>query len=130
VKTNLNNPLVSIVDDDQSIREAMESLLTGFGFRVLLYSSAEEFLSSSHLNDTSGLVLDISMAGMSGLELQRHLAARPHQLPIIFLTAHGSKYNEWRAKHFGATAFLRKPFASCELLQALCSALNMPQIKD
>jgi len=108
----------------------MESLLQGFGFQVELFPSAEEFLSSPHQNDTSCLVLDISMAGMSGLELQRNLAARDHQIPIIFLTAHGSKYNEWRAKHFGASAFLRKPFASYELLQALCTALNMPQIKD
>jgi FixJ family two-component response regulator len=108
----------------------MESLLLGFGFQVELFSSAEEFLSSLNLYDTSCLVLDISMAGMSGLELQRHLAARPHQIPIIFLTAHGSKYNEWRAKHFGATAFLRKPFGSCELVRALCTALNMPLIKE
>ena len=107
----------------------MESLLLGFGFQVELFSSAEEFLSSPHLDDTSCLVLDISMAGMSGLELQRNLAARDHQIPIIFLTAHGSKYNEWRAKHFGATAFLHKPFGSCQLLQALCMALNMPPIE-
>jgi len=108
----------------------MESLLLGFGFQVELFSSAEEFLSSPLLNETSCLVLDISMGGMSGLELQRHLAARSHQIPIIFLTAHGSKYNEWRAKHFGATAFLRKPFGSCELLQVLSTALNIPLIEE
>ncbi len=130
MKTSSNSPLVSVVDDDQSIREAMESLLHGFGFQVELFSSAEEFLNSSHLYETDCLILDIQMSGMNGLKLQYQLAARDHPVPIIFLTSHGSKYNEEQAMRQGAFAFLRKPFNAHELLQALGAALQLPPIEE
>jgi len=122
--------LVSIVDDDESIRQAMESLLAGFGFQVELFSSANEFLSSPHLSDTDCLILDIQMPGMNGLKLQYQLAARDHPVPIIFLTAHGNMRNLEQAMRHGAIAFLRKPFNAGELLQALRTALHMPQIEE
>ena len=130
VKKNSTSPLVSIVDDDESIRQATESLLMGFGFQVESFSSAEEFLNSARLYDTACLILDIQMTGMNGLKLQYQLAARNHPVPIIFLTAHGSQRNEAKAMQRGAIAFLRKPFSARELLQALCTALHLPPIEE
>src|SRR5271170_6342911 len=114
--------VVAIVDDDKSIREAMDSLLRGFGFQVELFSSAEEFLSSSDLHRTDCVILDIQMTGMNGLKLQYQLAARDHAVPIIFLTAHANKRNEQKAMQGGAVAFLSKPFSATKLLQALSTA--------
>ena len=130
MKINSTSPLVSIVDDDESIRQAMESLLMGFGFQVEPFSSAEKFLNSPRLYDTDCLILDIQMPGMNGLKLQYQLAARDHPVPIIFLTAHGSKYNETQAMRQGAYAFLRKPFNARELLHTLCAALHLPPIEE
>jgi len=130
VKTISTSPLVSVVDDDESIREAMESLLMGFGFRVETFSSAEEFLRSPRLYDTDCLILDVQMPRMNGLKLQYQLAARDHPIPIIFLTAHATMHNEVKAMQRGAIAFLRKPFSACELLRALCTALDIPPIEE
>jgi len=118
-----------VVDDDESIRQAMESFLMGYGFQVEPFSSAEEFLHSPRLQDTDCLILDIQMPGMNGLKLQYQLAARDHPVPIIFLTSHGSKYSEEQAMRQGAFAFLRKPFDARELLHALCAALHLPPIE-
>src|SRR5271154_1163885 len=122
--------MVAIVDDDESIREAMESLLRGFGFQVELFSSAEDFLGSTRLEHTDCLILDIQMVGMNGLKLQYQLAARDHAIPIIFLTAHANKRNEERAMQGGAVAFLSKPFSATKLLQALSTALKIPPIDE
>ena len=116
--------LVSIVDDDQSIREALASLIEAFGFDVELFSSAEEFLESITIELTDCLILDIRMGGMSGLTLQSKLAARHSRLPIIFLTAHGNKHQEKQALRVGAAAFLRKPFSAVQMLRILSSTLN------
>ena len=80
--------LVSIVDDDESVREALPDLLKELGYSVKAFSSAEEFLASDHVGSTRCLVLDLSMPGMSGPDLQRELALRPQQIPIVFITAH------------------------------------------
>ena len=121
-------PLIAIVDDDQSIREALASLIEAFGFDVVLFSSAEEFLKSSAIERTDCLILDIRMGGMSGLTLQSELAARHPRLPIIFLTAHGNKHQEKQALRVGAAAFLRKPFSAVQMLRILSSTLNRQDI--
>ena len=121
-------PLIAIVDDDQSIREALASLIEAFGFEAELFSSAEEFLSSFHLDHSDCLVLDIRMHGMSGLDLQSELAERNRYVPIIFLTAHGNKYQEKQALRAGAAAFLRKPFSAVQMLRILSSTLNRQDI--
>lgn len=123
-------PLIAIVDDDQSIREALASLIEAFGFDVELFSSAEEFLGSSKLERTDCLILDIRMGGMSGLALQSKLVARHPRLPIIFLTAHGNKHQEKQALRVGATAFLRKPFSAVQMLRILGSTLDMHEIEN
>jgi len=124
------SPLVSIVDDDQSIREALASLIEAFGFDVELFSSAEDFLGSIHIERTDCLILDIRMGGMSGLTLQSELAARHPRLPIIFVTAHGNKNQEQIAMRTGAAAFLRKPFSAVEMLRILSSTLNRHDIDN
>ena len=120
--------MVSIVDDDQSIREALASLIEAFGFEVELFPSAEEFLESITIERTDCLILDIRMGGMSGLELQRELTLRHCHLPIIFVTAHGNKNQEQIAMRSGAVAFLRKPFSAVQVLRILNSALNRHDI--
>jgi len=123
-------PLISIVDDDQSIRESLVSLIESFGFRVEQFSSAEEFLGSNEIERTDCLVLDIQMRGMNGLELQRELAARRHRVPIIFVTAHGDENQKRLAMEAGAVAFLRKPFSSCQMLRILGSTLGIDGIDE
>lgn len=122
-------PLISIVDDDQSIRESLASLIESFGFEVKEFSSAEEFLGSTQIERTDCLVLDIQMRGMSGLELQRELAARRHRVPIIFVTAHGNKNQKQLALEAGAVAFLRKPFSAVQMLRILSSTLDIDGIE-
>jgi FixJ family two-component response regulator len=117
-------PLIAIVDDDPSICQAMASLLMAYGLEVEIFSSAEEFLSSTHIDRTDCLILDIQMGGMSGLELQRELAARSRRLPIIFVTAHGNKNQEQLAMRAGAVALLRKPFSAVQLIRILSSTLD------
>jgi FixJ family two-component response regulator len=130
MKDHTRTPKIAIVDDDQSIREALASLIEAFGFDVELFSSAEEFLSSIHLDHTDCLVLDIRMHGMSGLDLQSELAERNRCVPIIFLTAHGNQYQERQALRAGAVAFLRKPFSAVQMLRILESTLVMHEIED
>jgi FixJ family two-component response regulator len=124
VKKILNVPLVSVVDDDKSVREALASFLMSFGFEVESFSSAEEFLNSIYLYGTDYLILDIKMEGMNGLELQRQLAAAHHQIPIIFATAHGSRELREQAIRAGAVAFLPKPFNAGALLRAVGVSLD------
>src|SRR4051812_9417092 len=102
--------LIAVVDDDEAIREATESLIRSVGFRAVVFPSAEDFLRSSHLQDTACLIVDVRMPGMSGLELQRQLAAANYSMPIIFITAHGDEEARARALRAGAVAFLDKPF--------------------
>ncbi|MGB7147712.1 MAG: response regulator [Terriglobales bacterium] len=114
--------LISVVDDDESVRSATTLLVESFGFRAAAFESAETFLSSGHLHDTSCLILDVQMPGMNGLQLQSHLAARG--IPIIFITAYESKDSRQRAMQAGAAAFLGKPFSDEQLLQTIRSALR------
>lgn len=117
--------LVSLVDDDESIRESLPHLLRELGFAVQAYASAEAFLASGDPAGTSCLILDIAMPGMRGPELQRELRARGHGMPIIFITANGDTVNRPRLLREGAVDCLRKPFSEEELLQALRSALPL-----
>lgn len=112
-------PLVAVVDDDEAIREALESLLKSVGFRADVFASAEGFINSDHLGETRCLILDVWMPGMSGFELQGRLAAANNQIPIIFITAHADDAARERALKSGAVAFLSKPFAEDALLDAV-----------
>ena len=119
-----NPPLVSIVDDDNSVRESLQSLIRSVGFAVKVFASAEEFLNWDHLRDADCLILDVRMPGMSGIELQRHLMASHHEIPIIFITAHASEEVRSLALRNGAVDFLAKPLSEEALLSAVQSALN------
>ena len=118
------SPLISIVDDDDSVRESIRSLIRSVGFRAEVFGSAEAFLNSDHLSHTDCLILDVRMPGMTGLELQRQLAMRNWQISIIFITAHDDGENRSRALEAGAVDFLCKPFSEEALLKAVHSALK------
>ena len=117
-------PLISIVDDDEALRTSLENLIRSVGLRTQGFTSAEAFLSSNHVPETRCLVLDVRMAGMSGLELQRQMAAAKSPIPIIFITAHEDDAQRARALEAGALAFLHKPFYEEELLNAIEAALK------
>jgi FixJ family two-component response regulator len=120
-------PMISVVDDDHSVRESLARLIRSVGFGVQVFESAEAFLNSGCLDDgdTDCLILDIRMPGMNGLELQRLLSARDTDLPVIFITAHGSD-DEVRARALGAGAvdYLLKPLKEEEVLKAIDAALS------
>ena len=117
-------PLVSVVDDDQSVRESLPDLLGEFGFAARTFSSAEEFLASDGIDQTRCLLLDFAMPGMSGPELQRELKLRGHRIPIIFITASTDKTVRQRLLEQGAVECLFKPFSDTALLDALNAALR------
>jgi FixJ family two-component response regulator len=117
--------LVSVVDDDQSVRESLPDLLRQFGFAVQAFASAEAFLASEFVSQTNCLVLDVALVGMSGPDLQRELARRRHAIPIVFITAHGDTSVRPRLLALGATECLFKPFSDDALLDALTKALGM-----
>jgi FixJ family two-component response regulator len=116
--------LISIVDDDDSLRNSLNNLIRSVGFGVQGFSSAEAFLSSNQLHDTACLILDVRMPGMSGLELQRQLVATNCGIPIIFITSHGDDNARTRALEAGAVDFLYKPFREEALLNAIYKALK------
>jgi len=116
--------MVSVVDDDASLRRSVRNLLTSVGFRVQAFASAEEFLDSPQRANTGCLVLDLRMPGMNGLELLKHLGATGSRIPVVILTAHGDDEARQRALQAGAVAFLGKPFRSDALLDAVRTALN------
>jgi FixJ family two-component response regulator len=116
--------LISVVDDDESIRRTTTLLIESFGFRAAAFESAEGFLKSGQLNDTSCLIVDVQMPGMNGLQLQSHLAAAGCGIPIIFITAYDDKESHGRAMQAGAVAFLGKPFSDEQLLQTIRSTLR------
>jgi FixJ family two-component response regulator len=116
--------LISVIDDDESVRRTTTLLIESFGFRAAAFESADNFLSSGHLNDTSCLIVDVHMPGMNGLQLQSQLAATGSRIPIIFITAHDDKESRRRAMQAGAIAFLGKPFTDEQLLQCIRSALH------
>jgi FixJ family two-component response regulator len=116
--------LVSVVDDDESVRESLPDLLKELGFAVRAFSSAEEFLASSSVERTGCLVLDIAMPGMSGPDLQRELTLRRQEIPIVFITAHVDAAERLRILDGGAIACLFKPFSEAELEEALSAAFR------
>ena len=119
-----SRPLVSVVDDDESVRESLPDLLQEFGFAVAAFASAEEFLASGRLAETRCLILDVAMPGMSGPDLQRELVQRREQVPIVFITAHADQSVFPRLIEQGAAACLRKPFSDIDLRDALDAALD------
>ena len=117
--------LVSVVDDDESVRESLPDLLKEFGFAVQAFSSAEAFLASDYLDKTQCLILDVSMpGGMSGPDLQRELIRRQKKIPIVFITAHRAEAMRPNVLGQGAVACLLKPFSDTALLDALKTALR------
>jgi FixJ family two-component response regulator len=121
---------ISIVDDDESMREAIKTLIGSMGSNVEEFSSAEDFLRSDQCDLCDCLILDIRMRGMSGLELQRRLTADKRHVPIVFITAHYSEEERARAIGAGAVAFLSKPFTEQELLTAIGTSLALDKGRD
>ena len=117
-------PLLSVVDDDESVRESLPDLLREFGFAARAFSSAEDFLSSDCVDETRCLILDIAMPGMSGPELHEELKRRKQEIPIIFITAQSGETIRARVLKQGAAGFLLKPFSDAALLDAVNMALH------
>ena len=117
-------PLISIVDDDESVRESLPDLIREFGYSVNAFSSAEEFLASDSLGSTRCLILDIAMPGMSGPDLQKELKAREQKIPIVFITAHMNETDRPRLLEDGAIDCLFKPFSEADLQRAVEAALD------
>jgi FixJ family two-component response regulator len=116
--------MISIVDDNDSVRESVRHLMRSVGFGVNVFASAEEFLDSDRLRYTDCLILDVRLPGMDGLELQRHLAATHSEIPIIFITAYEDDEVRARALNTGAVAYFLKPFDDEDLLNAIDVALK------
>lgn len=116
--------LISVVDDDEGIRRTTTFLIESFGFQAAAFESAEGFLKSVQLHDTSCLLVDIQMPGMSGLQLQRELTVAGCGIPVIFITAYVNTYARQQAIQAGAVAFLSKPFTDVQLHQTIRSALR------
>ncbi len=119
------DPLVSIVDDDQSVRESLPDLLREFGLAVRVFSSAEDFLASDCIEQTRCLILDVAMPGMSGPDLQQQLALRRQEIPIVFITARADPGLRPRLLQQGAVECLFKPFSETALREALNCALGL-----
>jgi FixJ family two-component response regulator len=117
--------MVSVVDDDESVRESLPDLLRQFGFAVQAFSSAEAFLAAEIVSETSCLILDVAMPGMSGPDLQEELIRRQRKIPIVFITASGDKSVRPRLLAQGAVECLFKPFSEAALLDALTAALRV-----
>jgi FixJ family two-component response regulator len=119
----VSDSLISVVDDDESVRESLPDLLREFGFKARAFSSAEEFLSSDCISQTHCLILDIAMPGMGGPDLQKELVRRQQEIPVIFITAGNSDGVRSRLMQEGAVECLFKPFTDSALLDALDAAL-------
>jgi FixJ family two-component response regulator len=117
-------PVVSIIDDDKSVRLATSRLVRSHGYRALAFASVEEFLKSEHLDETCCVITDVQMPGTTGIELQRWLRAHGLSLPIIFITAFPDENIRARALEGGAVGFLSKPFDSEKLIVCIDSALQ------
>jgi len=118
-------PLISVVDDDDSLRSSLGNLLRSVGFRVQEFASADAFLGGQDVRETACLILDVRMPGMNGLELQRHIAAATWRLPIVFITSHADDDARSSALAAGAVGFLYKPFREQAILDAIDAALRM-----
>jgi FixJ family two-component response regulator len=120
----VTRPLITVVDDDESVRESLPDLLKEFGFAAQAFSSAEEFLASESMSETRCLVLDVAMPGMTGPDLQRELTRRDQSIPIVFITGQRDEAVRPRLIAQGAVDCLFKPFEATDLLQALNTALR------
>jgi FixJ family two-component response regulator len=116
--------MISIIDDDESVREALWGLVSSVGYSVSTFASAEEFVNSDQLGNAGCLILDVAMPGMGGIELQRRLVAGDSQVPVIFITAHEDEEIRAQALRNGAEAFLIKPFSEDALLDAIQGVLR------
>ena len=116
--------LIAIVDDDESVRVALQGLMQEAALPTCVFECAEDFLESRELRQTGCLIADIRMSGISGLELQSRLNAESRQIPIIFITAHGDEEMRLRALRAGAVEFLAKPFDDQVLFDSVQAALN------
>lgn len=117
------NILISVIDDDESIRRTTKLLVYSFGYQAAVFESAEAFLKSGQLRDTSCLLLDVQMPEINGLQMQSKLASEGCTVPIIFISAYGNKESRRQAMKAGAVAFLDKPFSDNQLLENIRSAL-------
>jgi FixJ family two-component response regulator len=124
VQSRARTNLISLVDDDGSIRRTTTLLVQSFGFQAAAFESAEHFLQSGQLHETSCLIVDVQMPGMNGLQLQRHLAASGYKIPVIFITAYDNKESRQLAMEAGAVAFLSKPFNDELLLETIRATLR------
>jgi FixJ family two-component response regulator len=120
--------MISIVDDDKSVREAESSLIKSLGYATKTFASAEEFLESGRLRDTACLITDVQMPGMSGVDLQSRLVANGHRTPVIFVTANPDERTKKRALDAGALGFLSKPFNEESLIACLDRATGTYEI--
>ena len=119
-----DTPVISIVDDDEAVRLALRSLVRSLGYVSIVFASAEEFLESSHLNETSCLISDVQMPGMNGIELQSRLKRLDCNAPVIFVTAFPDERNRALALEAGAIGFLEKPFEGRAIVQLLQAAVQ------
>lgn len=117
-------PVISIVDDDESMREATSALVRSLGFSVATFASAEDFLESDRVDDTSCLITDVQMPGLSGVELQSRLIADGRDMPVIGVTAYPEESIRTRMLEAGAVGFLSKPFNDERLIDCLATALK------
>jgi FixJ family two-component response regulator len=117
-------PVISIIDDDVSVRAATCNFVRSLGYIVHPFASAVEFLKSGYLQETSCVITDVQMPAMTGVELQAHLRAQGHRLPFIFITAFPVEISRKRALEAGSTCFLTKPFDGDVLIKCLASALS------
>jgi FixJ family two-component response regulator len=117
-------PVISIIDDDASVRAATDNLLRSLGYTVYTFASADEFLRSAHFNETSCVIADVQMPAMSGVDLQERLLTQGHPVPFIFITAFPEDAIRARARNAGAICFLTKPFDRLTLIKCLDTALR------
>lgn len=118
-QVQIRRPIVSIVDDDLSVRESLKMLFESADFAAEIFASAEEFLSAGHLRESACLVLDVQLPGISGIELQNQLRADGNNIIVIFITAHPDEYTRAVAMRDGALRFFSKPFKGNDLLRAV-----------
>jgi FixJ family two-component response regulator len=117
-------PMIAIVDDDEAVREATKGLVRSLGYNASTFASADHFLKSEQLHNTSCLITDLHMPGLSGIDLQDHLIARGHRIPVIFITGYPDESVRTRAMKAGAVGFLSKPYRGDHLIGCIEKALK------
>jgi FixJ family two-component response regulator len=126
----LKAPIVGIIDDDESVREATKGLIRSLGYNAAAFASAEEYLRSDCVSNSACLITDLNMPGMSGADLQDHLIAEGRHVPIIFITAYSDERVRVRVLDAGAFGFLRKPFDDEHLIECVNKALKRPDTTE